>query len=112
MTLAAAATRLLIAELTGEAKHHARWRDPTPAETAAAVHALQEIVAGREDGPALLAEVAGLLEGSHPDAKRELVAAGFCRAAGADTSQIGGWQAEGRKRRAAAEALPFGMKVV
>jgi hypothetical protein len=103
------ATRLLVAELTGEARHHARWRDPSEEETAAAVRELREITRGREDGPALLAQVAGILEGAHPDSKRDLVAASFCREAGADEALIPGWQETGRQRRAAAEVPPFGM---
>jgi hypothetical protein len=54
------ADRLLVAELFGEAKHHARWRGLSSDEEAAAVAALGELAAERAD---LLAEVAGLLEG-------------------------------------------------
>jgi len=49
------ADRILIAQLTGEARHHARWHALTEAEHAAAVAALRELAAGRAD---LLAEVA------------------------------------------------------
>ena len=55
------ADRLLVAEIHGEARRHARWRDLTAAEEAAAVAGLREIAAGRAD---LLAEVAGILEGT------------------------------------------------
>lgn len=48
------ADRILIAKLTGPAKRHARWRDLTEAEHAAAVADLRELAAGRAD---LLAEV-------------------------------------------------------
>jgi hypothetical protein len=51
------ADRLLVAELTGEARHRAKWRDLTSDEEAAAVAELQAIAGGRAD---LLAEVAGL----------------------------------------------------
>ncbi len=52
------AARLLVAELTGEARHHAQWRDLT-ADEKAAVAALREFADGQAD---LLAEVAGILE--------------------------------------------------
>ena len=52
---------MLIAQLTGEARHHARWRDLIEAEHAAAVAALHELAAGRAD---LLDEVVGILEGA------------------------------------------------
>jgi hypothetical protein len=54
------ADRILVAQLTGTAKHHARWRELTEAEQAVAVAELRELAAGRAD---LLAEVAGTLEG-------------------------------------------------
>jgi hypothetical protein len=53
--------RLLVAELFGEARHRARWRDLTADEEAAAVAALRELAGGRAD---LLAEVAGIFEGT------------------------------------------------
>src|SRR5208283_1666699 len=53
------ADRILVAELFGEARHHAKWRDLTAAEEGAAVAGLRELAGGRAD---LLAEVAGLLE--------------------------------------------------
>ena len=55
------ADRILVAQLTGEARHHARWRELTGGEEAAAVAALGELAGGRAD---LLAEVAGILEGA------------------------------------------------
>ena len=55
------ADRLLVAELHGEARHHARWRDLTEDEETAAVAELRELAEGRAD---LLAEVAGILEGT------------------------------------------------
>ena len=42
------ADRILIAQLHGEAKHHARWRELTGDEHAAAVAALREL--GRRPG--------------------------------------------------------------
>jgi hypothetical protein len=56
------ADRILLAQLMGEARHHARWRELTGAEHAAAVAGLRELAAGRAD---LLAEVAGTLVGFH-----------------------------------------------
>ena len=101
------ADRLLIAELYGEARHHARWRELTADEETAAVTELRTLADGRAD---LLAEVAGILEGTsegrldEPFARQ---AAGLCRAAGADPEAIPAWIEEGRRRRAAARQPPF-----
>jgi hypothetical protein len=56
-----AADRLLVARLTGTARHHARRRDLTGDEQAAAVTGLRELVAGRAG---LLAQVCGIFEGA------------------------------------------------
>ncbi len=107
--------RLLVAELTGTARHHAAYDSPDDAVTRAAVAGLAEILAGRDDGPALLAEVAGIQLGAHEgqaDEARARNAAGFCLAAGADAGLVAGWVAEGRRRRAQADLPPFGMKVL
>jgi hypothetical protein len=56
-----ASDRLLIAELWGEARHRAQWRTLSGEEEAGAVAALHELAGGRTD---LLAEVAGVLEGT------------------------------------------------
>ncbi len=101
------ADRILVAELFGEARHHAKWRDLTAAEEGAAVAGLRELAGGRAD---LLAEVAGLLEGARegePDEPLARQAAGLCRKAGADLEAIPAWIAEGRRRRAAARQPPF-----
>ena len=101
------ADRILVAQLTGEAGHHAKWRDLTEAEEAAAVAALRELAGGRAD---LLAEVAGILEGAHegkPDEPLARQAAGLCRKAGADPEAIPAWIAEGQRRRANASRPPF-----
>ena len=50
------ADQIRVAELTGEARHHAKWRELTADERAAAVAALRELAGGQAD---LLAEVAG-----------------------------------------------------
>ncbi len=96
------ADRILVAQLTGEAGHHARWRELTADEEAAAVAALHELAAGRAD---LLAEVAGILEGTSEGELDEPLtrqAAGLCRKAGADPEAIPAWIEEGRRRAAAA----------
>ena len=101
------ADRLLIAEICGEARRHAKWRELTGAEEAAAVAALRDLAGGRAD---LLAEVAGVLEGARqgePDEPLARQAAGLCRAAGADPEAIPAWAEEGRRRRAAARRPPF-----
>lgn len=99
--------RILVAQLMGEARHHAKWRGLTAAEEAAAVAALRHVAAGRAD---LLAQVAGLLEGFAEGELGEPLtrqAAQLCRKAGADETLIPAWAAEGRRRRAAAKQPPF-----
>jgi hypothetical protein len=89
------ADRILVAELFGEARHHAKWRDLTAAEEGAAAAGLRELAGGRAD---LLAEVAGILEGARegePDEPLARQAAGLCRKAGADLEAIPAWTAEG-----------------
>ena len=54
------ADRILVAQLTGTAQHHAKWRELTGAGHEVAVAGLRELAAGRAD---LLAGVAGTLEG-------------------------------------------------
>jgi hypothetical protein len=101
------ADRILVAELFGEARHHAKWRDLTAAEEGAAVAGLRELAGGRAD---LLAEVAGLLQGARegePDEPLARQAAALCRKAGADPETIPAWIAEGRRRAAAARQPPF-----
>jgi hypothetical protein len=51
---------MLVAEIFGEARHHARWRPLTEAEETAAVAGLRALAGGRGD---LLAEVAGSSRG-------------------------------------------------
>ena len=101
------ADRLLVAELYGEARHRARWRPLSGDEEAAAVAVLRELAGGRAD---LLAEVAGILEGTSEGEMDEPLArqaAGLCRKAGADLEAIPAWIEEGRRRRAAARQPPF-----
>lgn len=78
------ADRILLARLMGKAQHHAKWRELTEAEHAAAVAVLRELAAGRAD---LLAEVAGILAGFSEGELHEPLArqaAQLCRDAGAD----------------------------
>ncbi len=100
------ADRILVAQLTGEARRRARWRELTGDEEAAAVAGLRELAGGRAD---LLAEVAGIFEGTSeggPDEPLARQAAWLCRKAGADPEAIPVWVAEGRRRSAAAKRPP------
>ena len=95
-----------MAELSGEARHHARWRELTADEHDTAVSALRHLAAGRTD---LLAQVAGILEGASEGRHDEPLArqaAQLCRDAGADPELIPGWIKEGRRRRANARMPP------
>jgi hypothetical protein len=97
---------LIVAELTGSAQRHARWRDLTGAETADAVAELQQIADGRGD---LLAEVAGLLLGAREGALDEATAksaARLCIQAGADIDQLARWVTEGQRRAEIARMMP------
>ena len=101
------ADRLLVAEIYGEARHRAQWRELGSNEEAAAVAALRELAGGRAD---LLAEVAGILEGAREGELDEPLArqaAALCRKAGADPEAIPAWIEEGRRRAAAARQPPF-----
>ena len=101
------ADRILVAQLTGEARHHARWRPLTGEEEAAALAELRALAGGRGD---LLAEVAGIFEGtSEGDLDEPLArsAARLCRKAGADPEAIPAWIEEGRRRSANARRPPF-----
>jgi hypothetical protein len=99
--------RLLVAEIWGEARRRAQWRELTADEEAAALSELRALAGGRAD---LLAEVAGVLEGSRagePDEPLARQAAELCRKAGADPEAIPAWIEEGQRRRAAAGKPPF-----
>ena len=99
--------RILVAELYGEARHRARWRDLSGDEETAAVAELRTLAVGRAD---LLAEVAGIFEGTSEGELDESLcrqAAALCRKAGADPQAIPGWVEEGRRRRANASRPPF-----
>lgn len=95
-----------VARLTGAAGRHAPGREPTAAETAAAVEELREIAGERGD---LLAEVAGLLIGFYRQTNQERkaeAAARYCIAAGADPELIPQWIEEGQSRAAFARQPP------
>ena len=97
---------MTVAELTGEARHHAKWRELTGDEEATAVAELRAIALGRAD---LLAEVAGIFEGTSEGELDEPLmrqAAGLCRKAGADLEAIPRWVEEGRRRAANARKMP------
>ena len=99
--------RILVAQIHGTAKRHARWRELHEDEYAAAVGELRELAAGRAD---LLAHVAGLLEGfseGQLDEPLARQAAGLCRGAGADPDAVGEWVEEGRRRRTVASMPPM-----
>ena len=90
--------RLVVARISGIALRHARWREPTEDEAAAAVAELREIAGDRPD---LLAEQAGILLGFHEgglDEPRANATASFCIAAGADQGLIPRWVKVGRER--------------
>src|SRR6185312_11037932 len=99
--------RILVAQLTGTARHHARWRELAQDEQGAAVTELCELAGGRVD---LLAEVAGIFEGTSEGELDEPLArqaAQLCRDAGADPDVIPAWIEEGRSRRTSAGLPPF-----
>lgn len=77
----------------------ARWRELTVNEEATAVAALRELASGRAD---LLAEVAGILEGTTEGRLDESLArcvARLCRLVGADPDTVPAWIEEGRRER-------------
>ena len=101
------ADRILIAQLQGTAKRHAKWRELTEPEHVAAVEDLRELAAGRAD---LLAEVAGVIEGfSEGELDEPLArqAAQLCSDAGADPETLEAWIEVGRERRRSAGRPPF-----
>src|SRR5580704_5834164 len=89
------AVRILVAQIWGEARRRARWRELSSDEEAAAVAELRSLAGGRAD---LLAEVAGVLESTSEDELDEPLtrqAAQLCRQAGADLEAIPAWAEEG-----------------
>jgi len=110
------ATRLLLARLQGVVMHHARWEPLGPDEMAAAVAEVDEVLGDHPGRAGLLAYVAGILTGSrfgHPDELAQAVIAGsVCVAAGADEFAVDGWCCIGAERRAQADQLPAGARVL
>jgi len=99
--------RVLVAEITEEARHRARWGPLTEEEEAAALAELRALAGGRAD---LLAQVAGIFEGTsegEPDEPLARSAARLCRLAGADVGAIPAWTEEGRRRSTNARRPPF-----
>ena len=99
--------RLLVARISGIARRHASWREPTGPELAAAVAELREVAGDRPD---LLAEEAGIQLGFHEgglDEPRAKAAAQLLIAAGADESLIPQWAEQGLRRAEAARLPPF-----
>ncbi|HTX29679.1 MAG TPA: hypothetical protein VME19_21950 [Streptosporangiaceae bacterium] len=95
--------QLTVARLSGAAGRHAPRREPTAAETAAAVEELREIAGDRGD---LLAEVAGLFIGFYRETSQERkaeAAARYCVAAGANPDLIPQWIEVGRCRATVAQ---------
>ena len=101
------ADRILAAKISGEAEHHAKRRELTADEQAAAVAALRELAGGRAD---LRAGVCGVMEGASEGELHEPLArpaAELCGKAGAGPEAIPGWIAGGRRRRDAARMPLF-----
>ena len=101
------ADRLLVAELYGETRRRAQWRELSSDEETAAVAELRTLAGGRAD---LLAEVAGIFEGTSEGELDEPLcrqAAMLARKAGADPDAIPRWITEGRRRAASARQPPF-----
>jgi hypothetical protein len=99
--------RLIIAQIAGVTRRHARGRALTGAEEAAALAELAEVAEARVD---LLAEEAGVTLGFHehdPGSTEHLQVAQLCIKAGADPALISRWIEVGRQRAAAAEKTPF-----
>jgi len=100
------ADRILVAKTSGEAEHHAKWRELTADEEAAAVAALRELAGGRAD---LRAEVCGVMEGAsegelHEPPARQ--ATELCRKAGARP----GGDTKGESPRGAGGRMPRGCR--
>ena len=109
--------RFLVAEIHGEARHHAKWPELTADEEAAAVADLRELANGRAD---LLATVAGLLKGfsegelDEPPKRqaahlRRMVGAGRPRVDAVTAAVVAmSWSAPWRRRTGACPAAATG----
>lgn len=97
--------RLTLARLHGRALRHAKWREPTGEETAAAVADLLELTTD----PELLAETAGILCGAGSGTLNQRLyscTAGFCIAAGADPEWTWYWAVIGHERATRGKKAP------
>jgi hypothetical protein len=104
--------RILVAELTGIARHRARWRELARDEQDAAATELREFAGGRADLPA---EVAGIFEGAsdgEPGEPLARQAAHLCRLAGTDETLIrrGERRTPFRLSRRVAEGMGAGVR--
>lgn len=115
MPEAAPNPRTVIAWIFGTVRNHVHLNAAEDSPRATALAAVAELVRGRPDGPALLAEVAGIMIGTaefdlgRAQAQR---AADLLKAAGADQDAIPRWIREGERRAARASQRPFGARVV
>ena len=76
---------------------------------------MAELVAGRDDGPALLAETAGIMLGTArwpEDTDQAERSADLLKAAGADQDLVPRWVEEGRRRAGRARLPPSGARTV
>ena len=97
------AERLLVAEIYGAARHRARWHELSSEEEAAAAAELRELAGGRAD---LLAEVAGIFEGTSEGEPNEPRARGAVPQGWGRPGGNPGVNRGGRRRRAAATRPP------
>ena len=107
--------RLVFAELYGTVRHHVRLDPAEDSPRDVALAAVAEIVGGRDDRRALLAEAAGVMLGAarwEEERDRAGRSAALLEAAGADVSLIPEWVEEGKRRAERAALPPFGMKVL
>jgi hypothetical protein len=107
--------RLAVARLHGTVRHHVRLNPAQDSPRDVALAAVAALVGGRPDGPALLAEIAGIMLGTArwpEDTDQAERSAELLKAAGADQELIPHWVEVGRRRVAAAAKPPFGSGVV
>ncbi len=108
---------IAVAQLSGTVTRHAGWKTNLDGrELADAVRELQEIIAGLANGPALMAEVAGVLTGARfgipLEDDKAVLQARILVAAGADEWHIDGWACIGADRAAQAAQVPFGARLL
>jgi hypothetical protein len=109
------ATRILLARLHGTVHYYVRLNPAQDAPRDVALAAVSELTEGRADGPALLAEIAGIMLGTArwpEDTDQAERSAELLKAAGADQDLVPRWTEVGRQRAAAAARPPFGSRTV